>query len=123
MLAVRITENFAQSLGKLRAFLAEQDAGAAFTQLTATLFATLIPNLQAYPELGRSLFARAPASVEGQARWRSLRERLSADADIREYIGGDYLVLYAVLGGEIAPLSVKHHRQLSYDLARFYLDS
>lgn len=123
MPTVRSTENFAQALEQLGAFLAEQDAGDAFARLVAALFATLIPNLQAYPELGRSLFARAPASVEGQARWRSLRARLSGDADVREYISGDYLVLYAVGGDAIDLLSIKHHRQLSYDLARFYLDS
>lgn len=122
MAAVRITENFARALEEVRDFL-EPDASAAFAKLTAVLFTTLIPNLEAYPELGRSLLARKPSSVEGLARAQALRQRLPANADVREYISGDYLVLYAVFGDDIALLSIKHHRQLSYDLAHLLIES
>ena len=35
---------------------------------------------------------------------------------LREYISGDYLMLYAVRGDDLYLLSIKHQRQLSFDL-------
>ena len=119
MPTVSVTVNFAERLEEIAAFLEEQDA--ALDAIETSLFETVIPNLERYPQLGRSLLARPLNSTEGQARLAALEERLPEDADIREYISGDYLVLYALLGDDIALLSIKHHRQLSYDLARFYL--
>lgn len=122
MASVRVTASFAESLEEIRSFLEEHAPTTTVEALTTSLFETVIPNLERYPELGRSLLARSPGSAEGRARLTTLAERLPPDADIREYISGDYLVLYALLDGTIALLSIKHHRQLSYDLARFYIE-
>ncbi len=39
------------------------------------------------------------------------------DAEVRQWIEGDYVILYLVRGGSIFLLSIKHHRQLSFDFA------
>ncbi len=80
------------------------------------LFDTIIPNLQRFPEMGRDLLSRRPRSVEGLSQREKLRNILKKGATIREYIGGDYLLLYAVRGEDIFLLSIKHHLQLSFDL-------
>jgi hypothetical protein len=49
-------------------------------------------------------------------RLESLARRLGSETGLREYISGDYLVLYAVRGDDVYLLSIKHHRQLSFDL-------
>jgi hypothetical protein len=38
---------------------------------------------------------------------------------LREYLHGDYLMLYATLEADatVALLSIRHHRQLSFDFA------
>jgi len=120
---VHVTHNFAENLEGIKQFLMEQDAPRAFGQLLQQIFDRVIPNLCRFPELGTSFLARQPASVEGEARRQALERRLGGSASLREYITGEYLLLYAVRGGdihEIYLLSIKHHRQLSYDLKRFH---
>ncbi len=46
----------------------------------------------------------------------TLKQRLGKNTSMREYISGDYLMLYAVRGDDLYLLSIKHHRQLSFDL-------
>lgn len=113
---LQITKNFDQNLADIRQFLEEQQAHAEFGSLIETLFATVIPNLERFPEMGVDFFVRAPQSAEGQLRLETLRERLGKNTGLREYISGDYLLLYALRGDDIYLLSIKHHRQLSFDL-------
>jgi hypothetical protein len=50
-------------------------------------------------------------------------ERLKARigrGEIREYLTGDYLILYALIGDAVYLLSIRHHRQLSFDIERFW---
>jgi plasmid stabilization system protein ParE len=112
---VRVTENFTRNLDDIRKFLEEQEAPQAFDQLLTQIFDRVIPNLESFPEMGIDFLARRPMSTEGMARWSALKRRLGV-AMLREYITGDYLVLYAISKDQFYLLSIKHHRQLSYDL-------
>lgn len=113
---VRITRNFARNLDTIESFLTERDAQHAFGALIAKLFEEIMPNLERFPEMGVDFLARRPGSAEGVALLRELRAILQPGASIREYISGDYLMLYVVHGKRVALLSVKHHLQLSFDL-------
>ena len=116
---VRISANFGRNLEAMRLFLEENDAAQAFPRLLDALFERLIPNIKAHPGLGRDLLARAPGSAEGGFIHQRVG-KLLADGELREYILEDYLVLYAVTGSQITLLAIKHHRQLSFDLPRFW---
>lgn len=112
---VRITKNLDQNLADIRQFLEEQQAPQEFGSLIETLFATVIPNLERFPEMGVDFLAKAPQSAEGLMRLETLRQRLGKNTGLRAYISGDYLLLYALQGDDIFLLSIKHHRQLSFD--------
>ena len=117
---VRVTRNFEQNLEGIRQFLADNEASQAFDSLLDYLFTTVIPNLERFPAIGVDFMARQTLSLEGRA----LHERLIArleDAALREYIFGDYLVLYAVVADKIYLLAIKHHRQLTFDLKGFWV--
>ena len=43
-------------------------------------------------------------------------ELAGPETQVREYIASDYLVLYAVRKSTVYLLSIRHHRQLSFDL-------
>ena len=43
----------------------------------------------------------------------------AADA-LRVYQHGDYLILYTLAGSTVYLLSIRHHRQLSFDFARIW---
>ena len=111
-----ITENFVRNLDDIRRFLTEQDAQRAFDELVVTVFDQLVPNLERFPDMGRDFLAAVPQSAEGVDQLRRLRMRMGPDTSLREYITGSYLVLYAVRGDELFLLSIKPHRQLSFDL-------
>ena len=103
----------------IEAFLAEAGALQAYGALLDTPAGTVIPNLERHPRMGRPFLGRAPQSLEARERTKSLKARI-AGGELREYLSGDYLVLYALIGTTVH-LAIKHHRQLSFDLGAHWL--
>lgn len=114
---VRLAANFEANLAQIEAYLAEAETPQAYDELLDVLLETVIPNLERHPRMGRPFLDRPAQSVEGQASIDRLK-KLIADGELREYLTGDYLVLYVLIGGAVALLSIKHHRQLSFDLEK-----
>jgi len=116
---IRLTANFERNLADIERFLAEADASSAFDAVLEELLATVIPNLERFPAIGRPFLANAVRSVETTNALESLRAKLSAltpDPDaLREYLFDDYLVLYAQIDANLYLLAIRHHRQLSFD--------
>lgn len=116
-MTVQVTRNFAANLEEIREFLAEAGVPEAFEALLDRLFDRVVPTLAEFPEAGFDFLERQPGSGELQLQWRQLLTRTTADGTrIREYVSAEYLVLYAVRGEAVTLLSIKHHRQLSFDL-------
>lgn len=118
---VRFTANFERNLEDIERFLSDAEAPQAFDGLLDELLETVIPNLERFPEMGRPFLARQPRSVETTNALTTLRTKLSTqtpDLDaLREYVLKDYLLLYALIGGAIYLLAIRHQRQLSFDFA------
>lgn len=114
---VELTASFLERLESIEAFLVEADAGFAFDALVAELRATVIPNLRRFPRIGRRYLANPPQSAEALAQLAALPA--GAPAALREYLHGDYLMLYVATeaDGTVYLLSIRHHRQLSFDFA------
>ena len=68
-----------------------------------------------FPDLGADFTGRAPLSVEGRALFERLAELAGAAGDVRQLIDGDYIILYLVRGAPLYLISIKHHRQFSFD--------
>ena len=113
--SVRFTANFEKNLDAIEMFLADGDQAAAFAQLIELLGSRVIPNLEKFPGIGRPFLEHQAGSVEGEFALSALRPRLGS-AVLREYLTGDYLILYAEQDEVVHLLSIKHHRQLSFDL-------
>src|SRR5438093_1516421 len=109
--AVKFTANFEQNLTAIEAFCVEADTPQSYDSLLDLLLDTVIPDLEHFPEIGRSFLTRAADSVEA----RTLSERLKArigDGEIREYLFDEYLILYALTSASVYLLSIRHHKQL-----------
>ncbi len=117
--AVKITANFEANLASIEAFFIEGDAPQAYDLLLDNLLNTVIPNLEQFPKLGRPFLARQAQSIESQAMIGRLKAR-TGRGEIREYVTDDYLILYASIGDAAYLLSIRHHRQLSFDLHGFW---
>jgi plasmid stabilization system protein ParE len=117
---VELAASFLERLESIEAFLVEADAGFAFDDLLAEIRATVIPNLSRFPRIGRRYLANPPQSAEALA----LLAAMPAGAPdaLREYLHGDYLMLYAVMESQqtVVLLTIRHHRQLSFDFARLW---
>lgn len=116
--SVKLTANFERNLADIEAFLAQASAPQAFDQLLDELADTVIPNLERFPGMGRLFLERPVRSVEARNRVERLASRLAAISDtgeLREYVMAHYLVLYARIGRSQHLLSIRHHRQLSFD--------
>jgi len=117
---VELTASFLERLESIEAFLVEANAGFAFDDLLAEIRATVIPNLRRFPRMGRRYLANPPQSAEALA----LLAAMPAGAPdaLREYLHGDYLVLYLAMDAQekVVLLTIRHHRQLSFDFARLW---
>ncbi len=117
---VELAASFLERLESIEAFLVEADAGFAFDDLLAEIRATVIPNLRRFPRIGRRYLANPPKSSEALA----LLAAMPAGAPdaLREYLHGDCLVLYVAMEAQetVVLLTIRHHRQLSFDFARLW---
>jgi plasmid stabilization system protein ParE len=118
---VGVAANFQRNLDQIRRFLAESQApSASFDALLTQLFETVIPALERFPEIGTDLLARQPGSVEGVLLTARVRTLLPPGASLRQFISGDYLLLYLLDRDDLHLLAIRHHRQLSFDLSSFW---
>lgn len=117
---VELTASFLEQLDSIEAFLAEAGAPHAFDALLAVLRDTVIPNLRRFPRMGRRYLDQPPQSAEAIAQ---LGQLPAGAADSLRVLGsGDFLILYAEEKKRsiVYLLSIRHHRQLSFDFARLW---
>ncbi|THJ21551.1 MAG: type II toxin-antitoxin system RelE/ParE family toxin [Nitrospira sp. CG24E] len=116
----RFTENFSDNLTAIEEFVAPHSR-TAFHRFLDRLFDEVIPMLCQFPQSGRSFLACRVKSAKAKALTKILSKLLNKGDDLREFIMDDYLVLYLVRRHQVVFLAIKHHRQLSFDLKRFWL--
>ncbi len=115
---VELTASFIERLESVETFLAEADAPQAYDKLLDGLRRTVIPNLRRFPRIGRRYLDQPPQSAEAMTQLAALPPG-AADA-LREYLHGDYLILYTLTGSTVYLLSIRHHRQLSFAFAKLW---
>jgi plasmid stabilization system protein ParE len=113
------THNFLSNLDAIEAFL-EPEGMTAFRRLLDRLFDNIVPMLTRFPDSGRPLLHHPVRSREARTLVRKLRSLISPSDEIREFVVDDYLLLYLRRRKKIIFLAIKHHRQLSFDLRRFW---
>ncbi|MGE5089847.1 MAG: type II toxin-antitoxin system RelE/ParE family toxin [Candidatus Levyibacteriota bacterium] len=118
---VELTASFLERLESIEAFLREADAPPhAYDALLAMLRDTVIPNLRRFPRMGRRYLDQPPQSAEAITQLAELPP--GAADDLRMLGSGDYLILYAEANKSSTAylLSIRHHRELSFDFARLW---
>ena len=109
------TENFSSNLADIESFLGADGAGY-FAKFFDRFVEEVVPNACRFPLSGRSFLERSIYTTQAEQLAERLKRRLQDDDHIRELIVDDFLILYLVRADRIVFLSIKHHRQLSYDL-------
>ena len=111
---IRLTANFERNLEEIEAFLAEAEVPQAYDMLLDELLDQAIPNLENFPRIGVLFLDHPTRSVEAVINLDAMQKRLG-EGELREYLLTDYLILYARYEEVIYLLSIRHHRQLSFD--------
>jgi plasmid stabilization system protein ParE len=115
---MKLTAHFERNLEEIERFLADADTPQTFDALLTELTDTVAPNLQRFPTMGRQFLGRPVRSVEvanGAERLTAKLKDLDTNGELREYVMSHYLLLYALIDGMVYLLSIRHHRQLSFD--------
>ena len=115
---IRLTANFESNLESLESFLDDSGEAGAYDSLIEALEDPVLPNLERFPSLGRRFVDHPARSVETHAGIERLRARsraISQDIELREYVMRNYLILYACIDGVVHLLSIRHHRQISFN--------
>jgi plasmid stabilization system protein ParE len=112
-------DNFLRNLDAIETFL-KPEGTAAFQRLLGRLFDDVIPMLTRFPDTGRTFLQHPVRSREARTLVRKLQSLMSPTEDLREFVVDDYLLLYLHRGRKLIFLAIKHHRQLSFDLRRFW---
>lgn len=117
---VELTASFLERLASIQTFLEEADAAFAYDDLLAGVRGTVVPNLARFPLIGKRYLDQPPQSAEALTQLAQLPPG-TADG-LRVYLHCDYLILYAVDAVKLTAhlLSIRHHRQLSFDFARLW---
>ena len=115
---VELNASFVERLESIEVFLNDAGAPQAFDKLLDELRRTVIANLRRFPRIGRRYLDRPPQSAEALAQLAKLPPG-AADA-LREYLHGDYLILYTLTGSTVYLLSIRHYRQLSFAFAKIW---
>lgn len=113
--AARATANFRRGLERIESFLAAADASREFESLIHRLSEDIVPTLERFPDIGADFLGRAPISAEGRALFAKVASLLGPETSLRQFVFGDYIILYAVRPDAIYLLAVRHHRELSFD--------
>ena len=112
--------NFERNLERIEKFLIQMEAPTAYDSLLEEWLDKLLPNLERFPEMGARLLERQARAIESVTAQEALRKK-AGDTSIRQYVLAHYLVLYAVTVEPVYLLSIRHHRQLSFDLDAIWL--
>ena len=113
------TDNFTCNLDAIESFLSV-GGKAAFQRLLDRLFDDICPQLAQFPKSGRLFLEHQIGSTDARALVERVREKLHADDELREFVVDTFVLLYLIRRNRIYFLAIKHHRQLSYDLLRFW---
>lgn len=120
-ITVRFTPNLEANLSDIERYWADNQFPAGFDRLMAELFDAVIRNLENHPRYGRRFFDRQAQTMQVLQKTQSVTTQLAKvipDGELREYVMTDYTVLYALIANTIYLLSIKHHKQLLFDLAQ-----
>lgn len=115
---VELATSFVEHLQSIEIFLTEAGAPQAYDKLLDGLRNIVIPNLRSFPRMGRLYLDHPPHSTEALAQLTALPPQ--ALHELREYLHGDYLLLYTVTRNTVYLLSIRHHRQLSFAFSQMW---
>jgi hypothetical protein len=111
--------NFKQNLETIAQFWTVCQMPKQHLKLVGDIDSVLYPNLEGFPRIGRPFTAISSEDQHTRNRALALLTRAQATLggiQIREYLLGDYLVLYGLDTQRIYLIAIKHHKQAGFSV-------
>lgn len=114
---VVIAASFERNLEAMRLFLQQDEAPpGVYDDVVNAIVGRLFPLLENHPRAGRNWLLNPPPTESGQLRQQRVLAALKGRRELREFMLDQLLVLYAIESNAVTLLTVRHHRQLGFDL-------
>jgi plasmid stabilization system protein ParE len=114
MAEILLAENFLRQLDNIIKFLGKVGASGYAQKLIDRLEKIAFANLRKFPLLGRD--ARELASKPRVKKAFSALAKVHSDASLRQYIFGEYILLYLASKQKVILLAIRHHRQSDFEI-------
>jgi len=114
---VRVAANFRRNLERIETFLDDAGAPLEFDAILRRLAEEIVPSLERFPEIGADFLERAPLSTDGKVLFARVAALMGPGDSLRQLVVGDYILLHLVRTEGVDLLSIRHHRELSFDFA------
>jgi plasmid stabilization system protein ParE len=111
--AIKSSSLFKSRMRQIRTFLVSLDAVQVYDRLLDELEHTIYPNLQDFPLLGKPYLEGPVQSTEALMATAKLPR--NAGQILRKYVHDDFVILYAVLPDAIHLISIRHHRESTFN--------
>jgi hypothetical protein len=103
---------FRARMREIRQFLVELEAVQVYDRLLDDMQHIIFPNLRTFPLIGKLCLDGAARSTEALM----VMAKLPRDAGgrLRQYVHGDFTILYSVAGDAIHLISMRHHKESTF---------
>jgi hypothetical protein len=110
---VRYSESYVVRMAQIAAFFKEVDASPVYRRLLDDISGLVIPNLKAFPLLGKPYLEGPVQSTEALMATAKLPR--NSGQILRKYVHDDFVILYAALPDAIHLISIRHHRESTFN--------
>ena len=114
---VLVTATWLQALDDAIGFLLANEALAAAQRLEAVMLDHWPALLVDHPQAGRDYAGRSLPTLQTEQMRTQVLDSYGPNAQLREFVEGDYLALYAIRNDVLYLLTLRHHRQSGYEFS------
>jgi hypothetical protein len=107
------SSKFRTRMREIRQFLIQLQAIQVYDQLLDELGQIVFPNLSTFPLIGKLYLDDQQQSTESLMSVAKLPR--DADRRLRQYIHGDFTILYAVAADAVHLVSIRHHKESTFN--------
>jgi plasmid stabilization system protein ParE len=106
------TDSFWAGMSRIGEFLVSAEAGHRYESLLDDFDQIIVPNLGAFPQIGKPYIGDTQQSTEALMAVAKLPR--DARSNLRQYVHDDYSILY-VLGPELIHIvAIRHHKESTF---------
>jgi hypothetical protein len=110
---VRYSASYVVRMAQIAAYFKAVEASPVYRRLLDDISGIVIPNLKAFPLLGKPYLEGPAQSTEALMATAKLPP--DANRSLRKYVHDDFVILHAISPDAIHLISIRHHRESTFN--------